>query len=152
MLLKLNDETPPQLNTSPCDLTNESSENQIQFPIDGTDGVRQKIINYKSVMVGNFKVPENVFFSNIPINIGHLLSFISKNWEGLSGIRIYFSKMTEDQLKNDYELVIVPCTTKSDANGQPYYEDMLQKSNGSPSNIISIKCRKPPGCPGALLV
>lgn len=154
MIYKLNEK--PELKALPgeCDVSNETSENNIELDIEGASGLKAQIANYKKVMIEDFGISENVFFDTIPVNIGHILSFISRNWEDLAGTRIYFAKKTNDPSVDDYELLFVPCKAIKDADGKVlYYEDKLNTDKGVSSHIISVECRKPPDCTqGALLL
>jgi hypothetical protein len=147
MFYKLNSEPATEALTEGCDVGKETSENQTKVNIEGKGGLIEQVANYKKVMTEDFGISENVFFETIPVNMGHILSFISKNWEDLAGTRIYFTKKTDDPGLDDYELLFVPCKAVKDKRGDvAFYEDKLVNRNGTPTHIISIKCRKPPNC------
>lgn len=151
MLYKLNSDTPAEALTSGCNLSTETSNNQTQVE---TNPLKEQVENYRKVMQEDFKVKEEVFFNTIPININHLISFISNNGLDLAAVRIYMAKKTSDPLLDDYELIFVPCVAFMDENGSVlYYRDKLGMQSEEISNIITVQCRRPPGCQlGALLL
>lgn len=144
-IYKLNSQNDQPSALAVCDASTETSENQI--PVDLAI-LKKQVANYQSVMLG-FGVPQEHFFSTMPVNISHLLSFISKNWIDLAAMRIYFAKKTSDIEIEDYELFFVPCSSAIDEFGNVFYQDKLETTAG----IISILCKTPPGCPkGAALL
>ena len=111
----------------------------------GTAQARAEIANYKKVMTEDFDVPVDKFFGTIAISKSELDSFMADN-PGLTGVRIYLSKKTNDPLLEDYGLSFVPCMEMTDSNGT-YYQDRMEIAPGEPGKIIMAACRIPPGCP-----
>ncbi|MBL0741982.1 hypothetical protein [Chryseolinea lacunae] len=151
MLYKLNSDTPAEALTAGCNLSTETSNNQTPMQ---TNPLKEQVENYRKVMQEDFNVKEEVFFNTIPIKINHLISFVSNNGMDLAGVRIYMAKKTPDPLLDDYELIFVPCNAFRDEDGNVlYYRDKLGTQAEEISNIITVQCRRPPGCQlGALLL
>lgn len=119
--------------------------------------LKQEVNHYRAVMRNNFNVPEDAFFSSIPVSIQGIKDLIANSGTDLAGIRIYVSKKSSDHNKGDHQIIIVPCREKKDATGAPYYEDMVGSTapaapTATSTFALTVECRKPPGCTqGALL-
>jgi len=151
MIYKLNNLAPLELQPDKCLLHLETSNNALPLNV---PNLKTQVTHYTSVLKGTFKIPDNVFFNNIPININHISTFIERNGSKLAGVRIYFAKKTNDPSLDDYELIFVPCSEVTDDSGEVlYYKDMLDPElETTDCYVITTECRKPPGCSaGAVL-
>ena len=104
-----------------------------------------EIANYKQVMT-QFGVPASRFFGTLAISRRELDLFFGGN-PGITGMRIYLSKKTNDPSLDDYGLSFVPCLELEDSYDNVYYQDRLEIAPGEPGKIIMGACRIPPGCP-----
>ena len=145
MIKKINKEAPDDVWANGCAAPRETSNND---EIVTFDDLKVKVAHYKKVMTGDFGVLADNLLTKVPINIGHLRAFLSKNKKDLSGARVYLVKASPEKANSDYELLFVPCREKPDPEnpGCTYYEDMLPPAPGEESYILSMTCRRPPGC------
>jgi hypothetical protein len=147
MIYKLNSESPLPSSSGGCDLSSETSDNKFAIDADKPGGIKEQVANYIKVMTEDFKIPEHAFFNTIPINISHLVSFIKNNSSDVAATRLYLAKKSDDPAKDDYELLFVPCKAIKNADNQVlFYEDKLNATPDEDAHIVSVECRKPPGC------
>jgi len=145
MIKKINKEAPADAWIGSCGVPKETStsEEVVTF-----DDLKKKVEHYKKVMTEDFKVPSDTLLTMVPINIGHLREFISQNGKDLAGARLYLIKGSNEMAKDDFEVLFVPCREKPDPDkgGYTFYEDMLPPAQGEQTFILSMTCRRPPGC------
>jgi hypothetical protein len=145
MIKKINKEAPAEAWAVACGVPKETSNSEEVVTF---DQLKDKVGHYKKVMTEDFKVPSKTLLTMVPINIGHLREFISQNGKDLAGARLYLIKGSNEMAKDDFEVLFVPCREKPDPEnaGYTFYEDMLPPAQGEQTYILSMTCRRPPGC------
>jgi hypothetical protein len=140
-LIQLNSYTQKENFVDDCNFGDEKTNGTEVLEL---NSLKQRVKNYKDVMLHDYGVEPSKFSQTIPVNIESILTLIARNWKDLAGVRIYLSKKTRDKRNNDYELILVPCTEEVD-NGRKYFKDKLSLTL-SDSHIFVSDCRRPPDC------